>query len=144
MAQINTILTLHFSRFYQLLYSSTLWGSSFSGSITAKICLPNILVHLIEKLKPPLVCKELCRVSRLMAKSCKAFCPDGWCIYMLASFPKYDWLSRNLYWVLFFPFSILAGRSRSWKRMSKLRDSGHIWRMGAHGVWGSLWSWFRI
>lgn len=68
---------LAFSRFYQLLYSSMLQGSSFSGSITAKICLPNILVHLIEKLKPPLVWKELCRVSHLMSKSCKAFCPDG-------------------------------------------------------------------
>ena len=68
---------LAFSRFCQLLYSLMLWGRSFSGSIIVKICLPNIVVHLIEKLESPLVWKELCRVSHLMSKSCKAFCPDG-------------------------------------------------------------------
>ena len=87
---------LAFSRFCQLLYSLMLWGSSFSGSIIVKICLPNILVHLIEKLDSPLVWKELCRVSHLMSKSCKAFCPDGWWVCMLASFPKYYWLSWNI------------------------------------------------
>lgn len=134
MVQINTILTLLFSRFYQLLYSAMLWGSSFTGSIIAKICLPNILVHLIEKLEPPLVWKELCRVSHLKSKSYKAFCPDGWWVYMLASFPKYDWLNWNLYWVIFFLFEISAGRSCSWMRVSQLSDSGYVWRKSKHRV----------
>lgn len=101
LVQINTILTLYFSRFYQLLYLSTLWGSSFSWSIIARICLPNILVHLIEKLESPLAWKKLFRVSHWMFKSSKTSYPDGWWGCMLACLPKYDWLCWNLYWVIF-------------------------------------------